>query len=142
MSGGLITFTVPGEARAFARAGSHGAQRFTPKPQREFANLVKLKGEEAMAGALPLSRAIDLHVTVRRQVPASASKAKRKAMLEGQIRPTMRPDADNFAKIIGDALNGICWTDDALITDLTVRKIFAEIPGVTVAFMPIGTGDV
>lgn len=131
-----ITFTVPGEARAFARAGSNGAQRFTPKRQRVFANLVKDRAEKAMKGRPPLTGAVELLVVVRRQIPKSASKTKRQAMLEGRIRPTARPDADNHAKIVGDALNGICWHDDALITDLIVRKRYAEIPGLVISIRP------
>lgn len=33
-----------------------------------------------------------------------------------------RPDADNVAKLILDALNGVAWRDDSQITDLHVLK--------------------
>ena len=33
-------------------------------------------------------------------------------MLEHRIRPTVKPDLDNVAKLIYDALNGVAWYDD------------------------------
>lgn len=35
---------------------------------------------------------------------------------------TYRPDADNEAKLVMDALNGLVWTDDAQVVDLHVVK--------------------
>lgn len=136
MAAAPIIFTVPGEAKAWARAGSNGGRKYTPKPQVAFAALVKLAGEAAMAGRPPLDRQCEVYVVVRKPVPASASRPAKAAMLAGGLRPAVRPDADNYAKLIGDALNGICWRDDALITDLHVLKRYAEIPGVHVTIVP------
>ena len=36
---------------------------------------------------------------------------------------THKPDADNIAKIVLDALNGVAWLDDAQVTSLTVVKL-------------------
>lgn len=38
---------------------------------------------------------------------------------------TKRPDVDNLGKCL-DALNGICWHDDAQIVQLTVSKDYGE----------------
>lgn len=35
---------------------------------------------------------------------------------------TYKPDADNEAKLVMDALNGLAWADDAQVVDLHVRK--------------------
>ena len=39
---------------------------------------------------------------------------------------TKKPDADNLAKAILDALNGVAYPDDAQIVTLTVRKRYGE----------------
>ena len=39
-----------------------------------------------------------------------------------------KPDIDNVAKLIMDALNGVAWKDDALISDLIVRKRYSMTP--------------
>ena len=52
--------------------------------------------------------------------------------LIGIINPTSKPDCDNIAKIILDALNGIAYHDDSQITKLVVCKKYAEQPKVIV----------
>lgn len=36
-----------------------------------------------------------------------------------------RPDCDNIVKCL-DALNGVCWNDDAQIVELTVSKDYGD----------------
>ena len=40
--------------------------------------------------------------------------------------PTLKPDTDNIAKAVCDALNGVAYHDDKQITSLTVDKVWAE----------------
>jgi len=46
--------------------------------------------------------------------------------------PTVKPDIDNFAKAILDALNGIVWLDDAQICSLQITKSYNLKPTITV----------
>ena len=39
-----------------------------------------------------------------------------------------RPDLDNLTKFVQDALNKIYYRDDALICELTARKVYSERP--------------
>ena len=52
--------------------------------------------------------------------------------VEGVINPQTKPDADNIAKIICDALNNIAYKDDTQIIELTVVKRYALEPKVKV----------
>jgi Holliday junction resolvase RusA-like endonuclease len=40
--------------------------------------------------------------------------------------PTTKPDADNIAKAVLDALNGILWHDDKQVCQLAVHKVYAD----------------
>ena len=40
--------------------------------------------------------------------------------------PTVKPDADNIAKAVLDALNGILWHDDKQVCQLAVHKVYAD----------------
>ena len=53
-------------------------------------------------------------------------------MLQGKILPTKKPDCDNIAKIICDALNGVAYDDDKQIVALKVTKIYSAEPRVLV----------
>jgi Holliday junction resolvase RusA-like endonuclease len=62
--------------------------------------------------------------------PVSWSKKKRDAAIGRQV--TTKPDADNIAKIICDALNGVVWVDDSQVSVLTVRKYYGPVAQVVV----------
>ena len=100
----VITFTVPGEPqgkgrpRAF-RAG-RGVRMYTPAKTEAYEQAVATAGRQAMAGREPMvgPLAVDLMAVV--SVPASWSKKRRAAALEGLELPAKKPDADNVAKAI------------------------------------------
>ncbi len=43
-------------------------------------------------------------------------------MLNNEISPTKKPDIDNIAKIVLDAMNKFAFKDDTQITKLEVEK--------------------
>lgn len=128
-------FTVPGECIPWARAGGgKGMHRFTPNKQAKYMAALKLICQAAMKGAPPIEGPIELVICAAYAWPQSWS-AKRRANTTWRVS---RPDADNLAKIVGDALNKVAWLDDALIACLTVKKYYANIPGLRVGVRRIG----
>ena len=71
-------------------------------------------------------------------IPKSTSKKQHQAMLDGQIRPTKKPDWDNIGKIICDALNGIAYKDDSAIVEAMVEKYYSDEPRVEVLLEEAG----
>lgn len=53
-------------------------------------------------------------------------------MLAGIIRPTIKPDVDNIAKVILDSLNGLAYKDDKQIVFCAISKWYGENPRVEV----------
>lgn len=78
--------------------------------------------------------AVSVTVEARIAVPDSWPDWRREAALAGAIRPTSRPDADNVAKLILDAINrsGRFWRDDAQVVELRARKVYASSPATRV----------
>ena len=112
---------VMGKARPRVTRSGHA---FTPKTTSNYENYVKLKytadGGERREG--PIKALI--HVFY--EIPQSATKKRRTAILEGLELPTKKPDADNIAKIILDSLNGIAFHDDSQVTSLEIEKYYTE----------------
>jgi Holliday junction resolvase RusA-like endonuclease len=81
-----------------------------------------------MKGMRPIVGPVELRVAAAYPWPKRYSRRKR----EANSWRISRPDYDNIAKIIGDALNGIAWIDDAQIAKATVEKFFEDEPGLTV----------
>lgn len=65
-------------------------------------------------------------ITAYYPIPKSTTKKDRQLIAEGKLFPTKKPDADNIAKVICDALNGVAYSDDTQIVRLAVRKIYTE----------------
>ncbi len=71
---------------------------------------------------------IDIRVIAYMKIPKSVSKIKRQMMINGTIRPTVKPDWDNIGKLVADALNGVAYDDDKCIVDAMVRKFYSTDP--------------
>ena len=133
-----LNFTIPGEPAGKARpkfSTFNGHVRaITPKQTVSYENLVKLSFGQAYPGAKPIEKDVPLLVTIAAyfKIPASVSKKRREAMLEDRIRPTKKPDTDNIAKAVLDALNGIAYYDDSQVVTLTVDKLYSDTPRVEV----------
>lgn len=88
--------------------------------RQEFA--VQVRGAEVIPKTVPLTMEIDAYFPV----PKSTTKKNRHLMDLRQLLPTKKPDADNIAKIVADALNGTAYADDAQIITLSVTKLYAK----------------
>lgn len=85
----------------------------------------------------PFENAIRAEIKVFMPIPKSDSKKKRELKLSGKIRPTMKPDNDNIAKSVLDALNGVAYLDDKQIVELAVDKKYGEEPYVYVKLIEL-----
>ena len=61
-------------------------------------------------------------------IPKSTSKKKEAEMLQGNISPTKKPDADNIIKIVLDAMNKFAFNDDTQVTKLEIEKKYDKAP--------------
>lgn len=59
---------------------------------------------------------VNVEITYRRRLPASRPK---KVTREPDLG---KPDVDNVAKAVLDALNGVAYVDDAQVVELRIRK--------------------
>jgi Holliday junction resolvase RusA-like endonuclease len=71
-------------------------------------------------GDVPAQGAVCVRIEFMVAQPVSIPKCRRLTAL-----PSKRPDADNLAKTVLDALSGVSYRDDGQIVDLHVRKRYA-----------------
>lgn len=133
----IAEFTIPGEPTGkqrprFARSGSY-VRTYTPDKTVAYEELVRLEFKRQCRGVFfPKGTELGLKITAVFAIPKSAGKRRTAMMLDGQIKPIKKPDADNIIKIIADSLNGAAYYDDSQIVNCECRKIYGEKPGVTV----------
>lgn len=122
-------FKIPGKAQAKQRPrmGRSGIV-YTPKETLVYENYVKMCYSDyaKQFGWLPYENQVRAEIEVLVAVPKSDSKTKKKAKIEGTIRPTVKPDCDNLAKSILDSLNGLAYQDDKQVVELSIKKYYAE----------------
>ena len=105
---------------------------YTPKETVNYETFVKTLYLEQHAGKKPFEGPVSMLISAFYQIPKSASKRRREAMARHLIPPTTRPDLDNIAKIIMDALAGIAYEDDKQITSCSINKLYSDEPKVIV----------
>jgi len=113
----LITFTISGVAvpKARPRAAKIGnrAVIYTPAQTKQFENYVKLVAAQHAPKEL-LTSALDVNLDFLMPRPKS---------LPLKIKyHTKKPDIDNLAKSVLDALEGIIYANDAQVISLEVTK--------------------
>lgn len=133
-----ITVIVSGEpvAKGRPRATRRGIL-YTPASTRKYEAHGRLAAQQAMDGRPPIDVPVRAEITVDLPVPRSWSGKRRDAALRGEIRPTSRPDTDNYCKSALDAVNGIVLVDDSLVVELRALKQFGAVPQLRVTIFPI-----
>lgn len=126
----MIRFEIPGECvpKGRPRFRTVGAfvQTYNTKETIYYENLVKVCFKDTLFEGFMNKEQIGMNITIYKEIPKSASKKKVISMLNGDIRPTTKPDADNCAKSICDGLNKIAYSDDSQICELTIKKYYSE----------------
>ena len=56
-----------------------------------------------------------------------------KSLPKRVVHHVKKPDADNLAKAIKDAMRGVVYKDDSQIVELIVRKQYGDPPRVVIA---------
>ena len=136
MSEPFVVVSLPGPPRGkgrprFGRRGSFVAV-WTDKKTLAYEELLSQAGVEAMRASEPHLGALSVRIEAGMPVPASWSQKKRQAALSGDLSHIGKPDFDNIAKCVGDALNKIVWKDDSQIIVCAFRKFYSANPGLTV----------
>lgn len=128
-----ISITVPGEPVGKARPKFSNDHAYTPQKTRDYEETVALLYKSAAKG-FKFARHVPVDVRIRAYygVPESDSNRQRSRKLSGSVRPCKKPDADNVAKIVLDALNKLAYFDDAQVVEFQIRKFYSDRPRVEV----------
>lgn len=120
----------------FSRATGHA---YTPEKTRNFEALLRLAAQDVMGDKAPLQGPLSVDMIIKLPISTSWTKKQQAAARSGALRPTKKPDFDNYAKTL-DALNMVVWADDGQIVDGRVRKLYDDKPGMWVRVSPLDEG--
>jgi|LakMenEpi03Aug12_release.lakeMendotaPanAssembly.Ray.scaffolds.fasta_scaffold25435_11 Holliday junction resolvase RusA-like endonuclease len=130
----IVEFRVPGDPQGKGRP-RHSAKTgavYTPSKTKRYEKVVADLAKLAMGEQLPIEGPVMLQLTALFPIPQSWSKRKKVQAAKGELFPTVKPDFDNVAKAISDAMNKIVFNDDSQVVYSVISKVYAERPGVKV----------
>lgn len=124
-----VQYSVPGEPRGkgrprFAKRGNF-VKTYTDAKTASYEDQIRFYALKAMGDSKVIEGAVRVFVSIRMAVPKSYSNKRREACLNGSDKPLKKPDWDNVAKSICDAMNGVIYVDDTQIVEAHVTKQYA-----------------
>ena len=143
-----LTFYVPGKPQGKARPRFANGHAYTTQKTRDYEESIKLaaisailKRETVAGGWNTNERSYAVSIDAYFPIPKSFSTAKREAAERLELRPTVKPDADNIIKAVLDGLNGVAFEDDRLVSSCQCDKRYAiagDEPGL---YVIVGADD-
>ena len=76
----------------------------------------------------PLRGAIEVHLTFHMPIPKDIRGVERQKMVNNACKHIKRPDLDNLAYIVVNAMKGIIYHDDSQICRMVFEKVYSETP--------------
>lgn len=132
----MTDFIIDGAPRGKERPRFGNGHAYTPQNTLDYEE--KIKRSYLKAGGKNYRDApIFMRLIMYYQIPKSASKKMREAMISGEVQPTKKPDFDNVCKAVADSLNGIAYNDDCQIVKWGGAKWYSENPRIEVRIMPL-----
>lgn len=110
-----MKFSVEITPKAKERPRFARGHAYTPKATKDYEEIIATHAKAA--GCKPLDRPCIVDITATFAYPKGE---------KGFRYCTKRPDLDNIAKALTDAMNGIAYSDDSLIVGLNVSKNYGE----------------
>ncbi|RWZ59871.1 RusA family crossover junction endodeoxyribonuclease [Halobacillus fulvus] len=132
----MIQFTVLGDPVAQGRPRVGKTKRgktvlYDPQKSKDFKQFVGLVASQYAPAEL-LEGPLNVRLKVYKPLLKSFSKKRTREAEAGLYRPVTKPDVDNYAKGIKDALNNVIWKDDSQVVELTISKWYSAKPRVEV----------
>lgn len=132
-----MIFTIIGKPQGKARPRfTKAGHTYTPTSTALYENSVKSAFFKAKG--VIMEGEIRAVITAYYPIPKATSGKVKQDMLDEKIKPTKKPDCDNVAKIILDALNKIAYNDDSQVVELVVNKRYGEVAKVVVELTEVG----
>jgi Holliday junction resolvase RusA-like endonuclease len=137
----VVTFAVDGvphgKGRPRFRRFGNFVSTYTDAKTKSYETLVKEAAKQAMGSSPPIEGPVRFYCTIRLPVPKSYPKKRLEACLNGSEWPTKKPDWDNVAKSVADAMNDVVFLDDTQIVIARIVKVYSADPGVEVTVKEI-----
>ena len=98
---------------------TRSGRTYTPAKTANAETVLRTAMRKFAAGKSEFPLNVACHVTINFFMKRPTSKKKAEHV-------TVRPDLDNYLKLVMDAGNGILWKDDSYVTKIVCSKAYAD----------------
>lgn len=123
-----VSFIIPTKPAGKERPRLARGIVYTPAKTKAYENFIKGCYIEQCGDISFGDRSIAMYIKAYVPVLTKFRKSEKVDALEGKIKPTAKPDADNILKALLDALNEVAYDDDRYIYKITVERIYSNKP--------------
>ena len=127
-----MQFTIPGKPVGKGRPRVTRNGTYTPQKTKDYQKLVVTIAENESDNYFIDTEPLVATILCYYPIPKNMPKYKRRMIEEGKLYPIVKPDLDNVAKAILDALNGVIYKDDNQVVELHIKKLYSDNPRVIV----------
>ena len=113
----MLKIEYKGEPKPQSRVRFANGVAYEKSAMKEYKLQIARAAKIAMRGVSSWQEPVDVKIIIRRKFPICSRRFG---------------DIDNHVKAILDALNGVVWLDDSLVTSITAIKVQSADEGVTV----------
>lgn len=133
----IVEGKVEGKGRPRFKKVGNFVQTYTPKNTRYYEKMIADAYKEQSGVLYPTEMPLKLRIRAIIGIPSTFTKKKKSRAIQGELRPTKKPDADNIAKSVLDALNGVAYADDKQVVDLGIKKYYGEVERVEIEIQEV-----
>lgn len=121
-------FEVIGEVvgKERPRVNMYTGSVYTPNKTKDYEFLIQQYFKMKYPNHQTLEGRLSIQIVAYLKIPKSTSNKKTHEMLENKISPTKKPDIDNIAKVVLDAMNKFVFKDDNQVSKVSVEKRFGN----------------
>lgn len=120
----IYEFEVAGKVvgKERPRVNMNTGRVYTPNRTKDYEELVQQSFRIKYPQYEMIKNRIGIDIIAYFKIPKGTSKENTNKMLNGELSPTKKPDIDNIAKSILDAMNRFVIYDDNQVVKISVEK--------------------
>lgn len=124
----MYEFEVVGDivGKQRPRVNMYTGSVYTPNKTKDYEDYIKQSFFIKYPKYEMIKDRVKIEIMAYLKIPKNTKKASKEDMLNGKISPMKKPDIDNIAKVVLDALNNYVISDDTQVSKILIEKKFAD----------------
>lgn len=130
----IYEFEVEGKiiGKERPRVNMNTGMVYTPNKTKDYEFLIQQYFKMKYPRVSEIQGRVSVEIIAYMSISKATSKKNRELMLNNEISPTKKPDVDNIAKSILDAMNRFIIHDDNQVSKISVEKRYGEVEKVKI----------